>query len=137
MSEMQFGSTDQGNSLVVESQDDGQLCVSVPEDEAHHHLSLQQTIQLRDFLNRHIDSLAFGSIGASAERSSDDPTQLPAEHVVAAEVLLPAACNERTRGTANLLTNYAVGWNEALAEVARLNHVVLTRDYDPENDLAP
>lgn len=80
--EIQFGSTDQGNSLVVESQDDGQLCVSVPEDEAHHHLSLQQTIQLRDFLNRHIDSLALGSIGASTERSSDDPAQLPAEHAV-------------------------------------------------------
>lgn len=38
--------------------------------------TLGQAIQMRDFLNRHIDSLALEATGSTAERASDDPTQL-------------------------------------------------------------
>lgn len=38
--------------------------------------TLGQAIQLRDFLNRHIDGLALQQTGSLAERSSDDPAQL-------------------------------------------------------------
>lgn len=40
--------------------------------------TLGQAIQLRDFLNRHIDELALKQTGSLAERASDDPTQLAA-----------------------------------------------------------
>lgn len=40
--------------------------------------TLGQAIQLRDFLNRHIDGLALQQTGSLALRSSDDPAQLAA-----------------------------------------------------------
>ena len=91
MSEMQFANTDSLNEMVFEEQEFGGINAYVrgadETDEINYldssyQFTLQQIIQLRDFLNRHIDSLALGSIGASTERSSDDPTQLPAEHWV-------------------------------------------------------
>jgi len=89
MSEMQFGSTDQGTEFRAVSGDAGEVLVGVVRHHPHglmlghdHLLTLQQTIQLRDFLNRHIDTLALASIGAETVRSSDDPAQLPAEHVL-------------------------------------------------------
>lgn len=39
-------------------------------------LTLGQTIQARDFFNRHIDSLALEAAGSLAARASDDPTQM-------------------------------------------------------------
>jgi len=48
---------------------DGNAYVGAP-------LTLGQAIQLRDFLNRHIDELALQQIGSLAVRSSDDPTRL-------------------------------------------------------------
>lgn len=41
-------------------------------------LTLGQAIQVRDFLNRHIDELALQQTGSLAQRASDDPTQLAA-----------------------------------------------------------
>jgi len=54
--------------------------VSVIQDErmnlGSYPLTLGQTIQVRDFFNRHIDSLALEATGSLAERATDDPTQL-------------------------------------------------------------
>ena len=36
-------------------------------------------------------------------------------------MVLPDKCGERTRGTTNLFTNYAVGWNSCLDKIQELN----------------
>lgn len=84
LAEITFSHTEQEPRLLAESREGGEarILVAYPDQWFGYALTLQQTIGLRDFLNRHIDSLALGSIGASTERSSDDPTQLPAEHVI-------------------------------------------------------
>lgn len=67
--------------------------------------TLGQTIQLRDFLNRHIDELALKQTGSLAERASDDPTQLASVEeishtAIGGEVLEPVkiyGCGRRFR----------------------------------------
>jgi hypothetical protein len=44
--------------------------------------TLAQTIQLRDFLNRHIDGLALQQDGSLAVRASDAPEQMAGEEVL-------------------------------------------------------
>lgn len=67
--------------------------VDVVHDERAHlgnyPLTLGQAIQVRDFLNRHIDELALKQTGSLAERSSDDPTQLAAVEEVPASTRRP------------------------------------------------
>ena len=58
-----------------------------PEGDERYFAPLHQVVQLRDFLNRHIDTLALKSIGASAYRASDDPGQLPAEAEITASTM--------------------------------------------------
>lgn len=66
----------------VSSYSDGALglCVestrSIYDAPGEHKLTLGQAIQLRDFLNRHIDELALKQTGSLAVRSTDDPAQL-------------------------------------------------------------
>lgn len=126
LTEMDFSRTDSRMDMAVESHAGGEVRVVACDgyDLGEYILTLQQVIQLRDFLNRHIDSLALVQIGASAERSSDDPAQLPAEHVVAKEktgLVLPPRSTEKTVGRTPFLSNFAVGWNEALDAVEALN----------------
>lgn len=80
ISEMQFAGSDQEPQLHVNTHDDGRVVIGVSEQPAWlaYWMTLGQTIQLRDFLNRHIDELALKQTGSLAERSSDDPTQLAA-----------------------------------------------------------
>lgn len=54
----------------------------------YHTLPIQQVIQLRDFLNRHIDRFALQDLGADASRASDDPGQLPAVAEIPAPQIL-------------------------------------------------
>lgn len=84
LTEMNFGRTDERMELDVGSYAGGEVrvAISASHNWEEYWLTLQQAIQLRDFLNRHIDTLALAGIGASTERSSDDPTQLPSEHVI-------------------------------------------------------
>lgn len=86
LAEMDFVRDEELFTLSATSFRDGELCIDSAVGGADMRtgfcLTLQQTIQLRDFLNRHMDTLALNRIGASTERSSDDPAQLPSEHVV-------------------------------------------------------
>lgn len=88
--EIQFGRDDSPSETIVYAfADTGQITITVQDTEVHSHacdneLSLGQTIQLRDFLNRHIDGLALAATGSLAVRSSDDPTQLASEEFIAA-----------------------------------------------------
>lgn len=80
--EIQFGRDDSPSETIVSAfGDTGQVTITVQNTEAPGHacdneLSLGQTIQLRDFLNRHIDGLALAATGSLAVRATDDPTQL-------------------------------------------------------------
>lgn len=85
--EMQFGRDDSPTVTIVSAFADGQVTITVQNQEVPGHacdneLTLGQAINLRDFLNRHIDGLALAATGADASRSSDDPTSLPAISVV-------------------------------------------------------
>lgn len=85
--EMQFGRDDSPTITIASAFADGQVTITVQNQEVPGHacdneLTLGQTIQLRDFLNRHIDSLALAATGADATRSSDDPTSLPAVSMI-------------------------------------------------------
>lgn len=86
-SEMRFGRSDSPSETIVTAFDDGQVTITVQNTEVEGHacdneLTLGQVIQLRDFLNRHIDMLALEHTGSRAVRSSDDPFQLAAvEHL--------------------------------------------------------
>ena len=88
--EMQFGRDDSPSVTLVSAFADGQVTLTVQNTEVPGHacdneLTLGQAINLRDFLNRHIDSLALAATGSLAVRATDDPAQL------ASEELLPLA----------------------------------------------
>lgn len=74
--------------LHVELRGNGEAVVYVGGDDpgpcSEYTLTLGQAIQLRDFLNRHIDELALKQTGSLAVRSSDDPKQLAAVEEVSA-----------------------------------------------------
>lgn len=57
---------------------DGAINVVIRNEGVHvsPQFTLGQAIQVRDFLNRHIDELALQQTGSLAQRASDDPTQL-------------------------------------------------------------
>lgn len=78
VSEMQFGREYCPTELSVATFRDGttQLTLSAHGKMRAYQATLGQAIQLRDFLNRHIDGLALQQTGSLAERASDDPTQL-------------------------------------------------------------
>lgn len=82
LAEMAFGNTATTTEAVVTTFSNGwvRVCVQPTGDElgevADTGLTLGQAIQLRDFLNRHIDGLALQQIGSLAQRASDDPAQL-------------------------------------------------------------
>lgn len=86
--EIQFGREDSPSETIVTAfSDTGQITITVQNTEVLSHvcdneLTLGQTIQLRDFLNRHIDGLALAATGSLAVRSSDDPSQLASEEVI-------------------------------------------------------
>lgn len=86
--EIQFGRDDSPSETIVYAfADTGQVTITVQNTEVHNHacdneLSLGQAIQLRDFLNRHIDGLALAATGSLAVRSSDDPSQLSSEEQI-------------------------------------------------------
>lgn len=88
--EIQFGRDDSPSETIVTAfADSGQVTITVQDTEVlgqacDNELSLGQAIQLRDFLNRHIDGLALASTGSLAVRSSDDPTQMASEEFIAA-----------------------------------------------------
>lgn len=85
--EIQFGRDDQDTtSLEVWTRPDGTVgfLTGHPEGDERYIATLGQAIQLRDFLNRHIDGLALAATGSLAVRSSDDPTQLASEEFIAA-----------------------------------------------------
>lgn len=90
-SEMQFGRTDSPSVTIASAFLTGQVTITVQNTEVPGHacdneLTLGQVIQLRDFLNRHIDSFALSATGSLAQRAADDSTQLASE-----ELLLPLA----------------------------------------------
>lgn len=66
--------------LSVASIADGSVAFTLIQDGVHrsYPTTLGQAIQLRDFLNRHIDELALQQTRSLAQRASDDPTQLAA-----------------------------------------------------------
>ena len=87
ITEMQFGRDDSPTITIASAFADGQVTITVQNQEVPGHacdneLVLSQVIQLRDFLNRHIDGLALAATGADASRSSDDPTSLPSISVI-------------------------------------------------------
>lgn len=95
--EMQFGRDDSPTITIASAFADGQVTLTVQNQEVPGHacdneLTLGQTIQLRDFLNRHIDGLALAATGSNAVRASDDPTQLAAEELLQAglDAIAPA-----------------------------------------------
>lgn len=81
--EMQFGHDEANTEVAVRTHSVGSVTVTVCEKfdgvagfSMDHRLTLGQAIQLRDFLNRHIDSLALEATGSNAQRSTDNPDQL-------------------------------------------------------------
>lgn len=79
LSEMQFGREDHLTTLAVGTFADGSVMTSIQLGQGttvFYPATLAQAIQLRDFLNRHIDDLALKQTGSLAERSSDAPAQL-------------------------------------------------------------
>lgn len=84
--EIQFGRDDQDTTnLEVWTRPDGTVgfLTGHPEGDERYIATLGQAIQLRDFLNRHIDGLALAATGSLAVRSSDDPAQLASEEFIA------------------------------------------------------
>lgn len=80
---MQFAHPDTNTELDVHTHQCGSVTLTVNEmydgkvvAGFSHHLTLGQNIQLRDFLNRHVDHFALGAVGSLAVRATDDPTQL-------------------------------------------------------------
>lgn len=86
LAEMQFGAEGQRETLSVRTFHDGTLEVAATDGYDHGDcpLTLGQAIQLRDFLNRHIDGLALQQIGSLAVRSDDGSDQLDAVEEVPA-----------------------------------------------------
>lgn len=87
--EMQFGRDDSPTVTLATAFADGQVTITVQNTEVPGHacdneLTLGQAIQLRDFLNRHIDGLALTATGSLAVRAADDSTQLAAEELLQA-----------------------------------------------------
>lgn len=84
LAEMASGNTETATEVVVTAFSNGwvRVCVQPAGDDhgevADTGITLGQAIQLRDFLNRHIDELALKQTGSLAERSADDPAQLAA-----------------------------------------------------------
>lgn len=96
-SEMQFGRDDSPTVTLATAFADGQVTITVQNTEVPGHacdneLTLGQAIQLRDFLNRHIDGLALTATGSLAVRAADDNTQLAAEELLQAglDAIAPA-----------------------------------------------
>lgn len=95
VSEMQFGREDIPTVLEAATFSDGLVVFSTifeSRTTVHYPATLGQAIQLRDFLNRHIDELALKQTGSLAQRASDDPTQL-----AAVEELQEKGCGRRFR----------------------------------------
>lgn len=96
---------DYTNSLNVRTFDCGNAVMTVllASGEAFAYpATLGQVIQLRDFLNRHIDELALKQTGSLAQRASDDPTQLASvEEVPASPVRVAesSGCGRRFQYT--------------------------------------
>lgn len=96
LTELQMGCNADRNVLSVRTYADGTayITLSSPNGWSNFDTTLGQTIQLRDFLNRHIDELALKQTGSLAQRASDDPAQLAAVEEVPArppiEVRLPS-----------------------------------------------
>ena len=95
--EIVFGRDDSPSQTLVSAFADGQITITVQNQEVPGHacdneLTLGQAIQLRDFLNRHIDGLALAATGSNACRASDDPTQLSGEELLQAglDAIAPA-----------------------------------------------
>lgn len=108
--EIQFARDDTRTGLTVASCEthagiDLSLADHVHDEVAHlgqYPLTLAQAIQLRDFLNRHIDGLALQKAVSLAVRASDDPQQLAAEEILPAKG--PEARIIRYEPSADLLT---------------------------------
>lgn len=88
-SEIVFGRSDSPSETLVSAFPDGQVTVTVQNTEVPGHacdneLTLAQAIQLRDFLNRHIDGLALVATGSLAVRAADGSGQLAAEELLQA-----------------------------------------------------
>lgn len=84
LADMQFGAEGQQETLSVRTFHDGTTEV-VAANGGHYEscpLTLGQTIQLRDFLNRHIDELALKQTGSLAQRADDATDQLAAVETV-------------------------------------------------------
>lgn len=98
ISEMKFGRSDRLSELSTEAFSDGEVNIEVAfhGNARWYTLTPGQAIQLRDFLNRHIDELALKQTGSLAVRSSDDPNQLAAVE----EVPVKPGCGEMVIGTA-------------------------------------
>jgi hypothetical protein len=118
LSEMHFGRDDSPSETIASAFADGQVTITVQNTEVPGHacdneLTLGQAIQLRDFLNRHIDGLALAATGSAAERSSDDPTQLAAVELLQAGLdaiapqPLPTGRVEAPAGVLHLVWNTA------------------------------
>lgn len=96
--EIVFGRDDSPSQTLVSTFADGQVTITVQNTEVPGHacdneLTLGQAINLRDFLNRHIDGLALTATGSLAVRAADDNTQLAAEELLQAglDAIAPAA----------------------------------------------
>ena len=82
IAEMKFAREEADETVSVSSYPGGTVGLyvestgSIYDAPGEHRLTLGQAIQLRDFLNRHIDELALKQTGSLAERSTDDPAQL-------------------------------------------------------------
>jgi len=124
ITEMQFGRTDSPTVTIVSAFADGQVTITVQNQEVPGHacdneLALAQVIQLRDFLNRQIDTLALTATSADATRSSDDPTSLPAISVIERHLpdLVPSMLADAPAGVLHLVwdsgKNECVGFYEA------------------------
>lgn len=95
--EIVFGRSDSPSETLVSAFPDGQVTVTVQNTEIPGHacdneLTLAQAIQLRDFLNRHIDGLALTATGSLAMRAADGSGQLAAEELlqVGLDAIAPA-----------------------------------------------
>lgn len=80
-SEMQFGDSGNVHELGVATHQCGGVLVEVSDDveTLGYVMTLGQAIQLRDFLNRHIDGLARKQTCSLAARGIDDPNQAPGD----------------------------------------------------------
>lgn len=88
LTELQMGCNADRNVLSIRTYADGTtyIAVSSPNGWSNFDTTLGQAIQLRDFLNRHIDELALKQTGSLAQRASDDQTQLAAVEEIASQI---------------------------------------------------